>query len=266
MMKKFKFFIFISLLLILGLFFTTGCESNNNEMVELPSLEGMTREQIKYTLESLDIRYYFVFRRTNITSDTQYDRFVAYSKYQAGDKVNKNIEVCVLTTELPLTYKNSQTLSMPFDYEGKNFLTDGIGEVTLQRAIDGDTAHFYCGNEIVKVRFLGIDTPESTMQKEAWGKSASEFTTAILRNAQTIVLENVDLTKDVHGRHLAYVWADGVLVNLRVVEEAYSDAKIGNDSPYFEYFMRASTEASKTGRRVYGQLDPQYDYENKRFK
>jgi hypothetical protein len=28
------------------------------------------------------------------------------------------------------------------EYEGRNFLTEGIGEVTLYNAVDGDTAHF----------------------------------------------------------------------------------------------------------------------------
>jgi micrococcal nuclease len=157
-------------------------------------------------------------------------------------------------------------LKLTASYAGKNFINDGIGEVTLFRSIDGDTAHFYCGNEVVKVRFLGVDTPESTIQKEAWGKAASDFTASILRNAETIVLENIELSKDVYDRYLAYVWADGVLVNLQLVEEAYSDPKIGLDSPYFEYFMQAGVEAKKTGRRVYGEIDPNYDYENKRFK
>lgn len=268
MMKKFKIFTLICLLLF-NLIFVSGCTTpttSTDVMVELPSLEGMTREQIKYTLEDLGLKCRFAFRHINITSALQYDCFIDYNGYQVGESVKKGTEISVLTTELPLTYKNSNTLSFPYDYKDKNFLTDGIGEVTLFRSIDGDTAHFYCGNEVVKVRFLGVDTPESTIQKEAWGKAASDFTASILRNAETIVLENIELSKDVYDRYLAYVWADGVLVNLQLVEEAYSDPKIGLDSPYFEYFMQAGVEAKKTGRRVYGEIDPNYDYENKRFK
>ena len=30
--------------------------------------------------------------------------------------------------------------------------------------------------------------------------------------------------------------------------------------------MKASIAAKKTGRRFFGEIDPDYDYENKRFK
>ena len=54
-------------------------------------------------------------------------------------------------------------------YENKNFLDNGIGLCELYNPVDGDTAHFYQKetedgrkSRLVKVRFYGIDTPEST--------------------------------------------------------------------------------------------------------
>lgn len=49
--------------------------------------------------------------------------------------------------------------------------------------VDGDTTQFtsYNGNYTVKVRYLGVDTPESTSEVEEWGRSASLFNKSILK-------------------------------------------------------------------------------------
>ena len=54
-------------------------------------------------------------------------------------------------------------------------------EVTVKSFVDGDTVHFFVPESIMpsgvlKARFIGIDTPESTGKIEEYGKAASEFT------------------------------------------------------------------------------------------
>ena len=49
-------------------------------------------------------------------------------------------------------------------------------EVTLDQCVDGDTAWFDIDGKRTKVRFLYIDTPESTNQIEPYGKEASDYT------------------------------------------------------------------------------------------
>jgi hypothetical protein len=56
------------------------------------------------------------------------------------------------------------------------------------------------------------------------------------------------------------VFADGVLVNLYLVQEAYSNSTLSSSSRYFNVFTTASLEVSKTGRRFWGELDPNYSY------
>ena len=48
--------------------------------------------------------------------------------------------------------------------------------VTLNKCVDGDTAWFNLENKKIKARFLAIDTPESTIRVDPYGKGASEFT------------------------------------------------------------------------------------------
>ena len=90
--------------------------------------------------------------------------------------------------------------------------------------IDGDTAKFDMNGEMIKVRFLAIDTPESvhpTKEVQAYGFEASNFTKEKLKNAKTIELEfdnNSDKT-DKYGRYLAWVWVDGELLQDLLIKE-----------------------------------------------
>lgn len=263
-MKK----IIYGLLIIIMIFTISSCEGGLNQTKVLPDLTGMNREQIKAKLDSLGIDYVFKFADTIIESSLDLDLFVKYNgDYQAGDVIDASYQVYVYTTVLPLTFTISDQVKMDFEYENKSFVNDGVGEVELVYTTDGDTASFRdtITNETFRVRFLGIDTPESTIDKEAWGKAASNYTSNKLKNAKTIVLESEGSRHDVYNRYLAFVWVDGKLLNLEIIEQAYSNSTLVN-SKYESYFSQASNEAKKTGRRFFGEIDPNYDYLNQRFK
>ena len=161
---------------------------------------------------------------------------------------------------------NLKNLKMNFEYEGKSFLTDGIGEVTLVSATDGDTARFkdVVTGQVFKVRFLGIDTPETYAGEDPWGLAASRYTKNRLTNANTIVLESEGAITDTYDRYLAFVWVDGILLNLELIDEAYTNSTLSS-SKYKEVFLKASFAAMSTGRRFYGELDPEYNYEIGKF-
>ncbi|MGV8083370.1 MAG: thermonuclease family protein [Coriobacteriia bacterium] len=58
---------------------------------------------------------------------------------------------------------------------------------TVVRVVDGDTAVFVLENGVEeKVRFIGIDTPESTTEVEAYGKEASAYTTGVLFQGRNV--------------------------------------------------------------------------------
>ncbi len=161
-------------------------------------------------------------------------------------------------------------------YENKNFLDGGIGAVTLYNPVDGDTAHFYQvenNARLVKVRFYGIDTPESTGQIEPWGKKASKFTTDALKNAGSILLTNGDLTEtaatyDSTGtRFKALVWiADEQnapldafkCLNLMIVQEGYSNGKGVADCPLASYFNSADLQAQDLKKGQWSGEDPDF--------
>lgn len=96
--------------------------------------------------------------------------------------------------------------------------------VKFNEGVDGDTAKFDMNGEIIKVRFLAIDTPESvhpTKEVQAYGVEASNFTKEKLKNSKAIELEfdnNSDKT-DKYGRYLAWIWVDGELLQDLLVKE-----------------------------------------------
>lgn len=151
-------------------------------------------------------------------------------------------------------------------YDGKSFLTDGIGKATVDAFTDGDTTRFVTGGDTVIIRYYCIDTPESTGSIEKWGKAASNFVKDRLSEATEIVLESTTgekPKKDSYGtRYLGYVWyktadSDFKLLNLEVVENGYSENKAVNTGEfiYYDYFKEANDFAQSIKLRKYSELD-----------
>ncbi len=265
---KIKIKSFIVILLVLFLLPLFGCEQVTEEKVILPDLTGMTRTEISKNLDNLGIKYSFQFSNIPCYDDTYYDKFVEYgSGYTAGKEISKEKFITVYTTPLHLDLSNLDKLKLEASYQGKSFIDDGIGEVKLVYSIDGDTARFIDPNsktmsENFSVRFLGINTPESTNIDEPWGHAASDFTKNRLENAKTIVLESEGPRTETYGRYLAFVWVDGVLLNLELVQEAYTQSTLSSAFKYYKIMMETSMKARATGRRFFGEKDRYYDYEN----
>ncbi len=265
MTRTFKLFLVAITLLL----FLAGC----GEPAVLPDLTGMDRDQIEEELTSrgYEVKFYFDLSEP-YTDDDVYDTFVQYgSEMEAGDEIEPGTEVKVYTTPLELDphYHEEMPDELQLeasDFQGKTFIADGIGEVTLERNVDGDTTRFRTEGQIITVRYLGIDTPESTALYQPWGNAASDFVKQRLENAESIVLEAEGERMDGNDRYLAWVWyvPDGateyVLLNLELVEYAYSKDKVNIDSKYYDIIFDAAWEVSQTKRRVWGELDPAYDY------
>lgn len=128
-------------------------------------------------------------------------------------------------------------------------------EVTLEQCVDGDTAWFDIDGKKTKVRFLYIDTPESTNKVEAYGLKAKAFTENELTKAKKIELElNVDGDQnDKYDRLLAWVFVDGKLLQAKLAEaglvEKFYD--YGYDYTYKREIISADNEAKKMKKGLY---------------
>jgi len=84
---------------------------------------------------------------------------------------------------------------------------DGV-RAQVTQVVDGDTAIVMIDDQEAKLRFIGIDTPEtqySPAGAECYGAEASVRARELLQD-QTVILRSDDTqaTKDVHGRLLVY--------------------------------------------------------------
>lgn len=100
-------------------------------------------------------------------------------------------------------------------------LLGGMDNVTLYSINDGDTASFSPGfTDSQRVRFLGVDTPETYPITDPWGPAAKAYTTFILNNAIDIYIQSdPDLGyTESYGRHLGLVWVNlgetGLTINI----------------------------------------------------
>ncbi|MBO4326796.1 MAG: thermonuclease family protein [Clostridia bacterium] len=154
-----------------------------------------------------------------------------------------------------------------------DFDKTGRGLVTVEQYIDGDTVHFWNNShtEIIKVRFVGIDTPESTGKVEPWGHPASIYTKTKLQNASQIVLESneegtptVDSTGE---RYLAWVWykPNGSdtwrNLNIEILSDGLAMGKSTSSTRYGDVAMDALTSARTERINLYsGKRDPLFYY------
>ncbi|MBR6901372.1 MAG: thermonuclease family protein [Synergistaceae bacterium] len=86
--------------------------------------------------------------------------------------------------------------------------TSGLIHGLVARVVDGDTAVIRVNGEDRRVRFLGVDTPETVHPKKGvqpYGKEASNFTKETL-NGRSVWLEYDKSSQDRYNRHLAYIW------------------------------------------------------------
>lgn len=123
-------------------------------------------------------------------------------------------------------------------------------EYTVVRVIDGDTVEIEmeAGNT-EKLRFIGVDTPESVAYDEnkncSYGKVASEYTSKLL-TGKRIKVEYDEDPRDDYARLLGYVYLDDEMINKKLVLEGYAVAKqYPPNTKYAELFEAAQIEAEK---------------------
>ncbi len=185
-----------------------------------------------------------------------------------GKDQKGNIELIAKYKDYVFTTPQTDSVKLEADYANKDFYEDGIGTATVSQYVDGDTTIFVTskGHKIT-IRYNGIDTPESTYKVEPWGFAASDFTKQALKNAQTIVLQTEDgkpgkeNTDSTNNRYLAWVWVDGRLLNLDIVENGLAKSK-ASDTKYSAQFNQAVKPLANSRVRVYGEVDPKFNYSN----
>jgi micrococcal nuclease len=122
---------------------------------------------------------------------------------------------------------------------------DNLETVTVASVVDGDTVELTNGR---RVRYIGINTPE---------RDQPYYAEATALNRKLVEGKNVQLefdleTFDQYGRSLAYLWFEGRLVNLTIVQEGYANAfTVPPNVRYEERFREAEREAREAERGLW---------------
>ena len=124
--------------------------------------------------------------------------------------------------------------------------------VFVDRVIDGDTIVVKIDNppqglnESERVRFLGVDTPETVHPNKVvqwFGKEASEYTKKMLEKKKVYLAFDWDL-RDIYKRLLAYIYLeDGTCFNAKQVRDGYAHAYTRYPFQFMDEFKRYENNA-----------------------
>lgn len=136
-----------------------------------------------------------------------------------------------------------------FATEATYVTSNQTAEYTVERVVDGDTIVVNIDGESTKVRFIGIDTPESVNPDAdkncEYGKVVSNYTKKLLNNKKVSLEYDVKST-DIYGRTLAYVYLDNKMVNKKLVAKGFAVAKeYEPNTKYSDMFTQTQVKAEK---------------------
>jgi micrococcal nuclease len=143
-------------------------------------------------------------------------------------------------------------LSDDINFVEEEVLGEGVERAFVKGIVDGDTIVLSTDE---RVRYIGIDTPESKKPNTPVECFAKEAT---LKNAELVEGKNVEMEMDVnntdkYGRLLRYVWVGDLFVNEELVRQGYaSAAAFPPDVRYQELFSEAEKDARENNRGLWG--------------
>lgn len=144
--------------------------------------------------------------------------------------------------------------------EQQNAASLGLVAATISRVVDGDTAQLSTGE---KVRFVGVNTPESTTRHETYGKEVSNYTTSKLQGKSVWLQKDVSET-DRYGRLLRIIWLAiptndmdeneirSKMFNADLVLNGYAEpSTYPPDVKYSDYFVKFARESRSANKGLW---------------
>jgi micrococcal nuclease len=133
---------------------------------------------------------------------------------------------------------------------GSDGPTCGPAAATVVKIVDGDTVVLDSGE---KVRYLGVDTPETSGTLECYGTEAKNHNTSFVLG-KAVTLEYGSECLDKYGRLLAMVSVDGTNVSLDLLENGYACFLKPDSSqflPHEQDLLDAQQKAQAYGKGVW---------------
>lgn len=115
------------------------------------------------------------------------------------------------------------------------------------KVVDGDTIRVIVEGIEKPIRYIGIDTPESTIQHEYFGEEASAKNKELVEGQDVVLYRDVSET-DKYDRLLRYVYVGNKFINLELVKQGFASAmRYEPDTACASVFEQAQTDAQALG-------------------
>jgi len=118
--------------------------------------------------------------------------------------------------------------------------------VKVTRVVDGDTIDVEIAGKIERVRYIGIDTPETVDPRkpvQCFGVEASKKNKELVEG-KTVRLEKDITDRDKYKRLLRYIWLGDTLINQTLVEQGFAKSySYPPDIKYQDKFVAAEKKA-----------------------
>ena len=144
-------------------------------------------------------------------------------------------------------------------------------KTTVTRVIDGDVIQIIYGGVEKRVRLIGIDAPESRIDRKAlkdanmseddidaiveMGAKAKAYVNSLIKRGVFITIEFDVKEIDRYGRLLCYVYlSNGKMLNEEIVKAGYANVKaIPPNVKYEDRFLDAFKYAQEAKRGLWGE-------------
>lgn len=129
------------------------------------------------------------------------------------------------------------------------------GTGTVSSITDGDTLRLEVDGAELRVRLVGIDTPEVYPELECFGAEAEAALAELAPPGSTLGFAYDRDPRDQYDRELMYLFtADGTFVNYELVAQGFAEAVLfePNDR-YYDDLVAAERAAQRAGLGLWGQ-------------
>lgn len=122
---------------------------------------------------------------------------------------------------------------------------------------DGDTITVNMNGINERIRFIGVDTPETKDPRkpvQCFGKAASEFTKSLIGNRPVrLEADPLNTNRDRYNRLLRYVYLpDGRMVNAEIIRQGYGFAYTSFPFQKIDEFKTYEAEAREKSLGLWG--------------
>ena len=135
-----------------------------------------------------------------------------------------------------------------------------VAELQVEAVADGDTVKVRFGEELLTIRLMGVDTPETRRRKkrdkQCFADKAKEKTETLIGKTlrfEFIAPDPPAVKRDQFQRALAYIHLpNGTLFNEQLIREGFAHQFTPRgEYKYQEQFLAAEAEAKKLGRGMW---------------